>query len=411
MISDSDQPAPEAHLRSQPQAAGLSRPARVVIIQPSMGKYRVPVFRELASRPNLSLRVVHATGLGVPNAPADGFEAQEQLLRRVRLLGQPFYWQAAHLRELRRDVDVMVAAWDVHYLSLLPALARARRLGIGTVLWGHGYSKNESRLRRGLRNRVGQRADALLLYNELGRRKLIEAGVAPEKIFVAPNTIDITEATAARQSWLADPQKLRAWRNQNGLSGPVLLHVARYSPQRRIEMLFDAATRILRRRPDLRIVLIGQGYDQPPVTREIERRKLGAAVLRPGAIYDEQSLAPYFLSAAAMVFPSHIGLALQHAFAYGLPVVTHGERDSQAPELEALVDRENGLLFEKGSAQDLADRLELLISDKALRDRLGAAGLEAMRTRWSLGRMVDGMVAAISFALARRPWRADSPIA
>ena len=388
----------------EPSAAtrGLSRPTRVILIQPSLGKYRVPVFRELARRPNVRLRVVHGAGLGVPNAAADGFEAQEQKIFRVRVAGHPFYWQKAHLRELRADVDVMVAAWDVHYLSLLPALWRARRRGIGTVLWGHGYSKNDSPARRRLRNWLGNRADALLLYNQLGRQKAIEGGIAAQRVFVAPNTIDTSEAAAARQAWLSDPGRLTAWRREKGLEGPVLLHISRYSPQRRIEMLLDAAARLRERAPALRVVLIGQGYDQPPVSGEIARRNLTPMVLTTGPIYQEDELAPYFLCASALAFPSHIGLSLHHAFAYGLPVVTHGDRDGQAPELEALIDGENGLLYEKGSVEDFTAKLESLLLDDALRKRLGAAALEAVRTKWSLRAMVDGMVEAIEYARSRR---------
>lgn len=389
-----------ASMQSYPlsaHAAGLSQPTRVLIVQPSLGKYRVPVFRELATRPNLSLRVVHGAGLGVPNAPADGFEALEERFRAVRVLGQPFYWQKAQLRELRGGVDVAILTWDVHYLSLLPALLRARRRGIRTILWGHGYSKNESPARRRLRNWFGRRADAVLLYNELGRQKAIAGGIAPERVFVAPNTIDTSEATAARQAWLSDPARLRDWRREQGLEGPVLLHVSRYTPQRRIEMLLDAAVKLLRRRPDLRIVLIGQGYDQPPVTNEIAQRRLGHAVITPGAVYDEQELAPYFLSARAMAFPSNIGLSLHHAFAYGLPVVTHGDRESQAPELEALIEGENGLLYEKGDLEDFTAKLEMLMLDDALSQRLGDAARQSVQTSWSLSRMVDGMVAAIEY--------------
>ena len=381
---------------------GLSQPTRVVIVQPSLGKYRVPVFRQLAGRPNVSLRVVHGVGLGVPNAPAEGFEAVEERFGRVRIGGHPFYWQRAQLRELR-DADVAILTWDVHYLSLLPALARARRRGVGTILWGHGYSKNESPMRRRLRNWLGSRADAVLLYNQTGARKAIEAGVDPERVFVAPNTIDTSEASAARALWLRDPQRLRLWQQEQGLEGPVLLHVSRYTPQRRIEMLLDAAVALRQEFPGLRVVLVGKGYDGPPVSAEIQRRGLGGTVLTPGAIYDEQELAPYFLTARAMTFPANIGLSLHHAFAYGLPVVTHGDRDSQAPELEALVDGENGLLYKKDDLEDFIGKLRMLLTNDGLRHGLGVAAMDSIRDHWSLTAMVDGMMRAIEYVRRLQP--------
>jgi glycosyltransferase involved in cell wall biosynthesis len=67
--------------------------------------------------------------------------------------------------------------------------------------------------------------------------------------------------------------------------------------------------------------------------------------------------------------PDAFGLAFVEALAAGLPVVT--TRLGGAPEI---VDETCGILTEPGDSQALADALARLLSDRALRERLGAAG-------------------------------------
>ena len=57
--------------------------------------------------------------------------------------------------------DVLVAPWTLRSALLTPAVVRARLAGVGTVLWGHGYSKQERPQKLRWRERQGQRADAL----------------------------------------------------------------------------------------------------------------------------------------------------------------------------------------------------------------------------------------------------------
>jgi 1,2-diacylglycerol 3-alpha-glucosyltransferase len=65
-------------------------------------------------------------------------------------------------------------------------------------------------------------------------------------------------------------------------------------------------------------------------------------------------------------------IVTMEAMASGLPII--GVRAVALPEL--IHDGENGFLFEDGDTKTLSDKMGLLLSDEALRKRMGAKSLE-----------------------------------
>lgn len=374
----------------------MSRSVRVVIVQPSLAKYRVPVFRELARRPGIDLTVVYGRVADLPNEPADGFHAIFEPYWRMP--DRPLYWQGSQWRwATRRRADVLILPWDLHYLTLLPAMLRARANGVATILWGHGYSKTESAIRGRLRRAAGRLATALLFYSRsVAERHVLEWDFDPRHLFVAANALDQAPIKAAREHWLADPHRLDLFQIKHDLKDrPVVLFVARIDRERRLDLLISAAARLSTEFSRLRVVIIGKG----PTRGELERqaRELGIAerVVFPGAMYDEMELAPWFLSAKVFCFPANLGLSILHAFGYGLPVVTSDRAEGHGPEFEALSSGETGLLFRDGDAADLAKALGRLLKDEGLAGPMACRALETVEQGYSLRRMVDGFVEAI----------------
>ncbi len=377
-------------------------PIRLSIVQPSLAKYRVPVFRELASRPGIDLHVFYAGNTGIPNEAPDGFAGTPAPMVIRRPGGHPIYWHPAQLK--RADpatTDVLNLSWDLHYASLIPALLRARRRGVPTVLWGHGYSKRERGWRRWLRWRVARLATAVLLYNHSTAERLVADGLPAERVFVALNTLDQSEIQAARSDWLSRPADLATFRAEHGLTaGRTVLFVSRLDGNR-VDLLIDAAVLLAEKMPDLKVVLIGKGDERPALERLAADRGIAANVRFLGPVYGEPDLAPWFLCADAYCYPANIGLSLMHAFGYGLPVVTTDRTESQNPEIEAFRDGENGLTYADGDPAALAAVLGRLLDDAALRDRLGRDARRTVLEDFTLSNMVDGFVASARYCRSR----------
>ncbi|MGE5609760.1 MAG: glycosyltransferase family 4 protein [Bacillota bacterium] len=376
-----------------------NRPIRVILQQGALPKYRIPVFRELASRPGIDLRVVYAALPGLNNAEPAGFEGSYVPMWQPRLRGHPIFWHWPQWTyATRKGADVVILSWDVHFVTLLPGLLRARANGVGTILWGHGISKYETPLRGVPRRIMARMANALLFYNDRAANRYIDMGWDPQRVYVARNALDQDPIQEARQTWLDDPQRLQAFQQEHALAGrPVILFVSRLDGQRRADLLLQAATRLVKTHPQLKIVFIGQGPDESKL-RELARKEgLTEHVHFTGALYDEMKLAPWFLSSTVFCFPTNIGLSLLHAFGYGLPVITSGLLTNHGPEIEALHNEQNGLLYEDGNLDSLVGTLHRVLEDPALARRMGQEAHRTATEDYSIHRMVDGMEAAIRY--------------
>jgi hypothetical protein len=145
--------------------ANATRPIRVTIVQPALAKYRIPVFRELARRPGIELRVVFGSVKGLDNVDAEGFNAIASHRRRIGLGGVGMNYNLADWTYASRQYsDVIILQWTPRSLSVVPALLRAKAAGLPRILWGHGYAKDERGRRSGARKMLARLATAMVFW-------------------------------------------------------------------------------------------------------------------------------------------------------------------------------------------------------------------------------------------------------
>ncbi len=355
-------------------------------------RYRVPLFREWAGRPGVDLRVLHGA-LGGVNVPAEGFEAREAPVRVVRFGGHPWYWQPAQ-RAAVDGADVIVLNWDAHYLSLAPALRRARKLGVGSVLWGHGFGRSDGKLLGKPKRWLAGLADALVLYSDADAEAYREQGFA--RCFGANNAIDVAAVDAARRE--LRPVTMAAFREANGLTGKrVLLHVSRLSAERRL----DVAVRGLQQlSDDVVLTVLGDGPARQDVAALAAELGVADRLRMPGAVWGEAALAPWFAAADLYVHPEHLGLSGLHALAHGVPVLTGDQRHGHGPEWTSIEGGVNGLKFASLDPLDLAVAAARLLKDDELRQQYGAAGAAMVREKHTIPRMADALLDACRAARA-----------
>ncbi|MEL6499341.1 MAG: glycosyltransferase family 4 protein [Planctomycetota bacterium] len=379
------------------------QPIRVLMQQAAMPAFRVPYYRSLASRDSIDLTVLYGE-LDLPNVEPEGFKSE---FRRMKVLPGGFKYDARHMQLLTPGAwDALSMAWNTRFLSLFPGIRRAKKLGMGVVVWGHGYSKSEGTFRSWLRFKAGEMADAVVLYSRSVADDYIDRGMPKEKVFVALNSLDPGPMQDARSKILADPEGLAAFKREHGLrgddgTGPVIIYVSRLDPNNRVPMLVEATKKLLDEFPALKTVVIGKGPDLDNVKATAERLGIADCVICPGAVYGEDNIGPWLCSSDVFCYPTNIGLSILHAMNYALPVVTSDHIESQNPEIEALRDGENGLLYHHGSVDDLASKLATLLRDRELRERLGNEAHRTATEDYHTDRMADGMEAALRFANQR----------
>ncbi|HXP78054.1 MAG TPA: glycosyltransferase [Stellaceae bacterium] len=172
-----------------------------------------------------------------------------------------------------------------------------------------------------------------------------------------------------------------------------LLFVGRLEPRKGIDVLLQAASRLLARFPRLYLDVVGNdtlaGPDGRTYRALFETDPASAGIrerVRFHGEVSEEALRGFYRACDMFVAPSRFesfGLILLEAMMFAKPVVCC--RTGGMPEVT--VDGETGLLAEPGDAASLERCLERLIEDSALRLRLGAAGRRRYEARFMPERM------------------------
>ena len=365
---------------------------RVVVCQPLVPAYRVPLFERLGAVPGVQLTVYAGGDEGSLKGATSTANAYEFRQAPIRLLPLGLRLQRGTAGLIRERPDLLIAQWDIRYLNTLPLVAAARMWRVPIVLWGHGYSQRPHRLTDAARNICGRLADGVLLYTKTVAAQLVADGeLRPERVFVAQNALDQTPIQRARRRWIADPEALERFRRDHGLDpARTLLFVSRLEPKNRVDLLLEAVARLSGRFEGLRLVVVGEGSARASLERRSEELGIRTNALFVGALYEEEQLAPWMLSSTAFCYPANIGLSLLHAFGYGLPVITSANRSLQNPEIEALRNGHNGLEYRDGDVDDLVRQCARVLAEPGLRARLGQNALETVLRDYSIEHMLDG---------------------
>ncbi len=199
--------------------------------------------------------------------------------------------------------------------------------------------------------------------------ELIEKGIHPEKIRLFPRGIDIEFFHPRRQNGL-----LKA---EFGIDekSTKLLYVGRVSTEKNLPMMVSAFKNLLREKPDLHLVVVGEG----PYLKEMRKALAGLPVTFTGYLKGER-LASVYASCDLFVFPSTtdtFGNVILEAQASGLPVVV---TDQGGPK-ENMIPAKTGFVVRGGDEKNLVQAISMLVDDPKLTKAMGAAARSYMENR------------------------------
>jgi glycosyltransferase involved in cell wall biosynthesis len=171
--------------------------------------------------------------------------------------------------------------------------------------------------------------------------------------------------------------------------------VGRIVEQKQHGVLLEACALLRQRLPDaFRLDIVGtkDGPFAAALDSRIAALGLGDIVRWTGFLADRDRLYGELDIVVAPAVDEPFGLTVPEAGSYGLPVVA--ARSGAFPEL---IDEErSGLLFEPGDATGLAQALERLVGDAALRRRLGEAARAHVGARFTIEKMTERFLSATS---------------
>lgn len=305
---------------------------------------RIVVFCQ-ANVPGMNLRTVHAElGPQVEVVPA-------WTLKRERA-----GWQRLPCKRLMRDFDIYFISGNPRVLSNLIVGTALRLLGRTVVICGQGHTAGASLRSEAIRLWWWRRFKNLFLYTDKCVQSLSEKGFSNRNLIPMQNGLDQHQIQAAIERWSGD--RLLSWQRSNRLfDRRILLTCARLEAKNKFDQVIMALPTIMEANTNIVLCIVGDGPESLSLKRLAEALGVANNIRWAGGVYDEEALAPWFLSSSIMVHPSAIGLSLLHAYSYGLPVITHNNNDNQMPEIAAFQDVDGLLRFKENDATDLSQRI------------------------------------------------------
>lgn len=181
---------------------------------------------------------------------------------------------------------------------------------------------------------------------------------------------------------------------------PLILYVGRLSREKDLDQLLEPVRRLSRY--GVRLALVGSG----PGREELERMFAGTPTVFTGYL-GGADLAAAYAAADVFAFPSTtetLGLVALESMASGVPVV--GADAGGIPFV--IDDGRTGYLVRPGDVDALTDRLERLVTDPALRQRMGEAAREdAEQHSWRAA--TEALVGFYDLAVQRHVGRRPVP--
>lgn len=372
----------------------MSRP-RVVVVQQSLRRYRVPFFEQLRQRLDgrgIALELIYGEPEGAERSKRDAAElawGTKIRNRSLRLGRRALVWQPClgHLRGADLVVVEQASRLLLNYLLLAQQSAGARRV----ALWGHGrnlQAHRASALGERVKRAMSREPHWWFAYNDLSAAIVASLGYPRERITSVQNAID-TRALRAARAGLTEAD-LAGVRAELGVEGDnVCVFSGGLYADKRLGFLIEACDRIRERVPDFEMIVVGDGPDAG--------RLRDAAMTRtwlhlPGARFGPDKV-PYFALSKLFLLPGLVGLGILDAFALEVPLVTT-DVPFHSPEIAYLEPGENGVLVGAADdAQAYAREVARLLEDADERARLAAGcrraadsyTVEAMAVRFEEG--------------------------
>ena len=220
------------------------------------------------------------------------------------------------------------------------------------------------------------------VLSESSKKDVVRLGIPDEHITVIPPGTDFDR-------FKPDPSVKRE---------PIVLHVGRLKKYKSTDHLLEAARLLKDKGRNFRVVIVGTGDDLPRLRALAKTLSIENTVEFTGFVSEEVKLAwyrrSYLLSENSV--KEGWGLIVMEANACGTPVVV-----ARSPGLvDSSRDGVNGLFYDYGDVSSLAEKIDQLLTDDALRAKLGEQAIK-WAAQWTWDTAADQMEKVIHQAVER----------
>lgn len=243
------------------------------------------------------------------------------------------------------DTNVIISTRTVHNFLV----SKFTDNKIRKIAWEHNHHNNKKKYINSLVKSCKNIDNLVLVSDELSKFYKSYLG---NKVVYIPNCLDKM------------PSKLSKLDSKN------LVAIGRLSKEKGFDDLLRLFKKISTKHPDWKLNIVGDGMERNNLLDLARELKLGDKVVFHG-YQNKDYINNVLLESSIYVMTSHtesFGLVLIEAMSYGVPCVSY---TSAQGANEIISDCETGYLIKNRSEDEMIEKIELLIEDEKLRNKLG----------------------------------------
>lgn len=311
-----------------------------------------------------------------------------------KILSQFGYLSKLFSLSYKHNIDVLYTRNElIGFVGLFIKIITGSKLvievnGISSDEWNtiKAHSKNQifTNLKMffllGIGSHVMKKADALVAVTEGIKEYLMDQGITESKVFVVENGANVNLFKP-----IDNPKTFNKLREQHGITKDdhVVLFVGNFAPWQGVEYLIKAAPLVLKKVPQTKFVIVGNGIMRSQWEDMVKNLELKDYFVFPGKVpYD--SVPAYINISDIGVCPTPVdsyvsseggsSLKILEYLSCGKAVITgdiKGDRD-------LVVDSNSGFAVKSENAEEFAKAIILLLRDEKQRLQMGANGRHTM---------------------------------
>jgi 1,2-diacylglycerol 3-alpha-glucosyltransferase len=338
---------------------------KIIYITNIFPEYRIAIWKCLLNSKAFDMDIYFSqkNPLGI-NSPElkDVFTNDEvsrlHLIKNYWLKKKFLIWQSKIVSTvLFSPFDYLLLIGEMNIVSSWFSIFIAKLRGKKIYMWSHGIYGNESSIKKYLRLMFLKQSDFIFLYENRAKLLLTQNGFNEKSLAVVYNSLNFELFETLYKGLLnTHKNKFITFFKNNSL--PTILFIGRLTKTKKLTLLIEAVKKLNQANIRYNLLIVGSGEDHKYLKNIYTSLIDQGWVHFYGNCYDNDKTSKLIYHSDLCVSPGNIGLTAIHSLSYGTPVASHNNFNNQMPEIEAIIDGENGFLFEENNLDDLANKID-----------------------------------------------------
>ena len=258
--------------------------------------------------------------------------------------------------------DYLLLLGEMNIISSWISIFIAKLRGKKVYMWSHGVYGNENVFKKFFRLLFLRQADFIFLYENRSKLLLKQNGFSEDSLEVVYNSLDYDlHNKIYLQLKNTKRSDIITFFSDNSL--PVIIFIGRLTANKKINLLIDALKNINNQKTSYNLLIVGEGEKLDFLKNAYQNPINDGWLYFYGSSYESSITSQLIYHSDLCVSPGNIGLTAIHSLSFGTPVASHNNFINQMPEVEAIIDGENGFLFQENDTIDMANKIVLWFSN------------------------------------------------